>query len=52
VDLRGGLHQTASFPVTPDGIVDLLAFLVDSELVIDRIGVEAQADWDGRWSWP
>jgi transposase len=40
VDLRGGLHETASFPVTPDGVGDLLAFLVGSELVIDRIGVE------------
>lgn len=40
VDLRGGLHGTASFPITADGIGDLLAFLLDSELIIDRIGVE------------
>jgi transposase len=40
VDLRGGLHETASFPINEAGMADMLAFLLDSELAIDRIGVE------------
>lgn len=40
IDSRGGLRETASFAITPDGIGDLLGFLSDTELVIDRIGVE------------
>ncbi|MGI5292006.1 IS110 family transposase [Nonomuraea polychroma] len=39
-DLRGGLHETASFAITEAGMADMLAFLLDSELLIDRIGVE------------
>lgn len=40
IDSRGGLRRTASFPITPDGVGDLLGFLSDTALVIDRIGVE------------
>ncbi|WP_165978052.1 IS110 family transposase [Actinomadura darangshiensis] len=40
LDLRGGLHETASFAITPDGLGELLTFLTETELVIDRIGVE------------
>jgi hypothetical protein len=29
------LHKSQSFPITPDGIGDLLAFLLGTELVID-----------------
>lgn len=40
VDTRGGLRETASFTITPDGVGNLLGLLSDTELVIDRIGVE------------
>ncbi|MEV0407277.1 transposase, partial [Actinoallomurus sp. NPDC050550] len=40
LDLRGRVQETASFPVTPDGMRELLALLMDTELVLDRIGVE------------
>ena len=40
LDQRGGLHETASFPVTQDGISELLSFLAETEFVIDRIGIE------------
>jgi transposase len=40
MDARGGLRETASFAITPDGVAELLDFLSDTELVIDRIGVE------------
>lgn len=43
VDSRGGVRQSASFPVTPQGITELVGLLSDSELVIDRIGVEGSA---------
>jgi transposase len=40
VDLQGGVRGRGSFPVTPDGVVEMLGFLTDEELVVDRIGVE------------
>jgi len=40
VDARGALQDVASFAISPDGLIELLAFLSDTELVIDRIGVE------------
>jgi transposase len=40
VDSRGGLRDHLSFPVTSGGIEALLGFLTDTELVIDRVGVE------------
>jgi transposase len=43
VDRRGEAEEAASFAVTPDGIAELLGFLSDSELVIDRIGVEGSS---------
>ncbi|UQA92135.1 IS110 family RNA-guided transposase [Streptomyces halobius] len=43
VDRRGEAGEAASFAVTPDGITELLGFLSDSELVIDRIGIEGSS---------
>lgn len=43
LDHRGGLHGGRSFPITEDGIAELLAFLRDSELAIDRVGIEGSA---------
>lgn len=43
VDQRGEAQQAASFGVTPAGITDLLGFLSDNELVIDRIGIEGSS---------
>lgn len=43
VDGRGGLHSCQSFPITAEGIDALLSFLLDSEIVIDRIGIEGSA---------
>ncbi|MEV6213091.1 IS110 family transposase [Kitasatospora sp. NPDC051914] len=43
VDNLGGLVGVVSFPVSPEGIGELLEFLTDTELVIDRIGVEGSA---------
>jgi transposase len=43
VDDRGGLRGCRSFPITQDGIGQLLTFLVDSKLTIDRVGVEGSA---------
>lgn len=43
VNSHGHLVEVASFPVTPAGIEELLEFLTDTELVIDRIGVEGSA---------
>lgn len=43
LDHRGGLHGGASFPITEDGIHQLLTFLLDTELVVERIGVEGSA---------
>jgi transposase len=40
---RGEAEQAASFNVTPDGITEMLSFLGDSELVIDRIGIEGSS---------
>lgn len=40
LDARGGLRETASFPISPDGVTDLLAFLVDTEVGVKRIGME------------
>ncbi|MBC9730784.1 transposase, partial [Streptomyces sp. TRM68367] len=40
---QGEAEQTASFAVTPDGITELLGFLGDSELMIDRIGIEGSS---------
>lgn len=35
--------EAASFAVTPEGIAELLGFLSDGELVIDRIGIEGSS---------
>ncbi|GAA2657523.1 IS110 family transposase [Streptomyces spororaveus] len=43
VDSHGHLVDVVSVPVTTAGINDLLEFLTDTELVIDRIGVEGSA---------
>lgn len=43
LDQRGGMHGCESFATSESGIENLLAFLLDSELVIDRIGVEGSA---------
>ncbi|MGW4825718.1 IS110 family transposase [Streptomyces sp. NPDC004227] len=43
VDSHGHLVDVASFPVTPAGITELLGFLTDTDLIIDRIGVEGSA---------
>ena len=43
VDQRGGMHGCESFAISESGIENLLAFLLDTELVIDRIGVEGSA---------
>ncbi|MDQ0938077.1 IS110 family transposase [Streptomyces turgidiscabies] len=40
---RGEAEQAAPFDVTPDGITETLSFLGDSELVIDRIGIEGSS---------
>ncbi|MFC5802925.1 hypothetical protein [Streptomyces formicae] len=43
VDQRGEAKEAASFAVTPDGITEMLGFLGNSELVIDRIGIEGSS---------
>ena len=45
VDHRGGLQGCVSFPISADGIEAMLAFLLDAELVLDRIGVEGSASF-------
>jgi len=40
IDLQGGRRGHGSFAVTPDGVIEMLEFLTDEEVVIDRIGVE------------
>ncbi|RYE38746.1 MAG: IS110 family transposase [Hyphomicrobiales bacterium] len=40
---RGGLRSCESFPITTDGIDALLTYLLDSEIIIERIGVEGSA---------
>lgn len=40
LDHRGGVVGNESFPITEDGIDQLLTFLLGIELTIDRIGVE------------
>jgi hypothetical protein len=40
IDLQGGRRGHSSFAVTPDGVIEMLEFLTDEEVVIDRIGVE------------
>lgn len=40
LDHRGGLVDNKSFPITQDGIDELLTFLLGIELMIDRIGIE------------
>lgn len=40
LDHRGGVAGSESFPITKEGIDQLLTFLLDTELTIDRIGVE------------
>ncbi len=39
----GGRRGCRSFTIDEAGIVELLTFLIDSELVIDRIGIEGSA---------
>ncbi len=39
VDQRGGVVGSESFPITEEGIDELLTFLLGIELTIDRIGV-------------
>jgi transposase len=43
IDSCGGRHGCRSFTIDAAGIEDLLGFLVESELVIDRIGIEGSA---------
>ena len=43
IDSHGHLIDVVSVAVTPAGIDELLEFLTDTELVIDRIGVEGSA---------
>jgi transposase len=40
LDHRGGIVGSESFPITEEGIDQLLTFLLGIELTIDRIGVE------------
>lgn len=40
LDHRGGVVDNKSFPITEDGIDELLTFLLGVELTIDRIGIE------------
>jgi transposase len=40
LDQRGGVVGSESFPITEEGIDELLTFLLGIELAIDRIGVE------------
>jgi transposase len=40
LDQRGGVVGSESFPITEEGIDELLTFLLGIELTIDRIGVE------------
>lgn len=40
LDHRGGLVSNASFPITEEGVDQLLSFLLGAELTIDRVGVE------------
>jgi transposase len=40
LDHRGGMIGNESFPITEGGIEQLLTFLLGTEMVIDRIGVE------------
>ncbi|MDN5805203.1 MAG: IS110 family transposase, partial [Microlunatus sp.] len=43
VDERGGRRGCQSFAIDAAGLEKLLTFLVDSELVIDRVGIEGSA---------
>ena len=43
VDELGRLVCSASFVIDPAGLDDMLTFLLDTELVVDRIGVEGSA---------
>jgi transposase len=43
VDSYGGLMECRSFTIDGDGIEELLAFLIDTELIIDRVGIEGSA---------
>ena len=43
IDSCGGRRGCHSFAIDEAGIGELLAFLVDSELIIDRVGVEGSA---------
>lgn len=43
VDHRGALRSCVSFPITVNGIDALLTYLLDSEMRIDRVGVEGSA---------
>lgn len=40
LDHRGGVLDSRSFAISSDGITELLAFLLDTEVSFDRIGVE------------
>ncbi len=48
VDVLGVLVISLSFAVTQSGIAELLALLRSTSLSIDRVGVEAPADWGVR----
>ena len=43
IDSCGGRRGCQSFPIDEAGIEELLSFLVDSELIIDRVGIEGSA---------
>jgi hypothetical protein len=43
IDSRGGRVGCRSFTIDGDGIEELLAFLLDTELLIDRVGIEGSA---------
>ena len=43
IDRCGGRRGSQSFRIDEAGIGELLSFLVDSELIIDRVGIEGSA---------
>ena len=43
IDSCGGRHGSQSFTIDEAGIDELLSFLIDSELILDRVGIEGSA---------
>ena len=52
VDNCGGRRGCRSFAIDEAGIEELLTFLIDSELVLDRSGSRARPSSAGRWFSP